>query len=60
MSADSALPVAASGKNGHAQATNHRDLLPHITHGRATQARRFRDLVRAFITDAGGLGIALR
>ena len=60
MSASSALAVeAASGrntaKNGRSRATNHRDLLPKIKDGRATQARRFRDLVRAFISDAGGI-----
>src|SRR5260370_8331077 len=60
MSAGSALEVeAAAGgskpKNGRSRATNHRDLLPRIKDGRATQARRFRDLVRAFISDAGGI-----
>jgi hypothetical protein len=35
--------------------TNHRDLLPQVADGRAPQARRFRDLVRAFIADAGGV-----
>jgi hypothetical protein len=56
MSADSApqIPVAKR-TNGRARATNHRDALPHIKDGRQTQARRFRDLVRAFISDAGGI-----
>jgi hypothetical protein len=60
MSAGSALEVEAApgrskAKNGRSRATNHRDLLPKIKDGRATQARRFRDLVRAFIADAGGI-----
>ena len=60
MSAGSALEVApaASGskaKHGRSRATNHRDLLPKIKDGRHTQARRFRDLVHAFISDAGGI-----
>jgi len=60
MSADSSSavsserPAKAKLKHGRSKATNHRDLLPHITDGRLTQARRFRDLVRAMISDAGG------
>jgi hypothetical protein len=42
-------------KHGRSAATNHRDLLPHIADGRQAQARRFRDLVRSMITDAGGI-----
>jgi len=42
-------------KHARSRATNHRDLLPHITDGRSTQARRFRDLVHAMISDAGGV-----
>src|SRR5262249_12707606 len=45
----------SKAKNGRSRVTNHRDLLPHIADGRQTQARRFRDLVRAFISDAGGI-----
>ena len=30
-------------------------LQPNINDGRSTQARRFKDLVRAFISDAGGI-----
>src|SRR5262249_52835449 len=40
---------------GRSRTTNHRDLLPHITDGRLPQARRFRDLVRSMIADAGGV-----
>jgi hypothetical protein len=55
MSAGSRTPVPPSKvKNGRSRASNHRDLLPHVADGRASQARRFRDLVRAFISDAGG------
>jgi hypothetical protein len=42
-------------KHGRSKATNHRDLLPHVADGRLSQARRFRDLVRALIADAGGV-----
>jgi hypothetical protein len=49
------LPRRSKAKNGRSRATNHRDLLPRIKDGRATQARRFRDLVGAFISDAGGI-----
>jgi hypothetical protein len=35
--------------------SNHTDLLPEITDGRSSAARRFRDLVAAFISDSGGL-----
>jgi len=45
----------SKAKNGRSKATNHRDLLPKIKDGRHTQARRFRDLVHAFISDAGGI-----
>src|SRR5215510_4101302 len=34
--------------------TNHKDLLPGLD-GRSATARRFRDLVNAFIADMGGL-----
>jgi hypothetical protein len=59
MSAGSALEAAArssgnKAKNGRSKITNHRDLLPKITDGRHTQARRFRDLVRAYVSDMGG------
>jgi hypothetical protein len=56
MSADNAPQVlAVKAKNGRARASNHRDLLPHIADGRHAQARRFRDLVRSMISDAGGV-----
>jgi hypothetical protein len=41
-------------RHGRSKATNHKDLLPKIHDGRVAQARRFRDLVRAFISDQGG------
>src|SRR5262249_4034587 len=56
MSADSQAPVpGAKAKNGRSRASNHRDLLPLIKDGRHSAARRFRDLIRAFISDAGGV-----
>ena len=47
-------PPKAKLKHGRSKATNHRDLLPHVADGRLSAARRFRDLVRALISDAGG------
>jgi len=38
----------------HSRVTNHRTLLPHLD-GRSAGARRFRDLVRAFVVDMGGI-----
>jgi hypothetical protein len=35
--------------------TTHVDVLPDINDGRSAPARRFRDLVRAFVADQGGL-----
>jgi hypothetical protein len=56
MSAGSPVQVpGAKAKNGRSRASNHRDLLPHVADGRASAARRFRDLVRAFTSDAGGV-----
>jgi hypothetical protein len=60
MSMDSSLAVvdesaAVRKRKGRSRSTNHRDLLPKIKDGRHTQARRFRDLVHAFIADAGGI-----
>jgi hypothetical protein len=55
MSPASSPPVSSKAKNGRSRATNHRDLLPHIADGRHAQARRFRDLVRSMISDAGGV-----
>jgi hypothetical protein len=42
-------------KHGRAAATNHKDLLPNVKDGRERQARRFRDVVRQLIADAGGI-----
>jgi hypothetical protein len=39
--------------HGRSKITNHADLLPNISH-KSRMARRFRDLVNAFIVDAGG------
>lgn len=50
----SATPEARR-KKGRSRLTNHRDLLPKIKDGRQSEARRFRDLVRAYISDAGGI-----
>jgi hypothetical protein len=38
----------------HSAVTNHADLLPGLD-GRSATARRFRDLVNAFVADMGGL-----
>jgi hypothetical protein len=40
-------------RKGRSRTTNHRDLLPGLD-GRSSAARRFRDLVSAFIVDMGG------
>jgi hypothetical protein len=40
-------------RKGRSRVTNHKDLLPQLD-GRSSAARRFRDLVSAFITDMGG------
>jgi hypothetical protein len=56
MSPASQAPVPGDkAKNGRARASNHRDLLPRIKDGRQAEARRFRDLVRCMIVDAGGV-----
>jgi hypothetical protein len=41
-------------KDWQSRVTNHADLLPGVS-GRTAPARRFRDLVRAFLVDVGGL-----
>ena len=41
-------------KKGRSKISNHQDLLPEIKDGRHTQARRFRDLVKAYVVDQGG------
>jgi hypothetical protein len=46
-------PVADHLPSTRARLTNHRDLLPGLD-GRSPGARRFRDLVNAFIADQGG------
>jgi hypothetical protein len=61
MSMDSApelgVRTAASRQpqKGRSRISNHRDLLPEIADGRTSAARRFRDLVRSYIADMGGL-----
>jgi hypothetical protein len=40
-------------QKGRSRTTNHKDLLPGLD-GRSSAARRFRDLVSAFIVDMGG------
>jgi hypothetical protein len=56
MSVDSSSPVvvASRAKHGRARVTNHHDLLPGLD-GRSPAARRYRDLVNAFISDMGGI-----
>jgi hypothetical protein len=46
--------VGGSAPALRARVTNHKDLLPGLD-GRSATARRFRDLVNAFIADMGGL-----
>src|SRR5262245_51778484 len=54
------VPDATTDRPGSApptlrsRVTNHKDLLPGVK-GTSSAARRFRDLVNAFITDMGGL-----
>jgi len=48
--------VARRHKHGRSRLTNHRDLLPALD-GRSSAARRFRDLVGAYIADMGGLDL---
>jgi len=43
------------GTHGRAFLSNHHDLLPDVKDGRHAQARRFRDLVRQLVADAGGI-----
>ena len=47
-------PVGARAPALRARVTNHKDLLPGLD-GRSATARRFRDLVNAFVADMGGL-----
>src|SRR5262245_52328260 len=46
--------IASSSPTSRSRVTNHRDLLPNLD-GRSASARRFRDLVNAFVADLGGL-----
>ena len=48
--------AARRHKHGRSRLTNHRDLLPALD-GRSSAARRFRDLVGAYIADMGGLDL---
>jgi hypothetical protein len=57
----SSFPASAQSQKGvsvphrgRSRLTNHVDLLPHVTDGRAPAARRFRDLVRRYVADQGG------
>jgi predicted phage gp36 major capsid-like protein len=45
--------VGGSAPALRARVTNHKDLLPGLD-GRSATARRFRDLVNAFVADVGG------
>ena len=42
-------------QKARSRVSNHTDLLPAIVDGRSAPARRFRDLVNAFVADMGGL-----
>ena len=48
------LPCVSSLRGLRSAVTNHKDLLPGLD-GRSASARRFRDLVNAFVADMGGL-----
>ena len=59
MSAESLTDLGPNASNQRAKkarsrVTNHADLLPDLD-GRSSAARRFRDLVSAFVADMGGL-----
>jgi hypothetical protein len=47
-------PVGELPSRARSAVTNHKDLLPGLD-GRSATARRFRDLVNAFVADMGGL-----
>src|SRR6476620_8437187 len=47
-------PLCELPSRARSAVTNHKDLLPGLD-GRAATARRFRDLVNAFVADMGGL-----
>src|SRR5258707_5564524 len=47
-------PLCAFPSRARSAVTNHKDLLPGLD-GRSATARRFRDLVNAFVADMGGL-----
>ena len=48
------LPLRELPARTRSAVTNHKDLLPGLD-GRSASARRFRDLVNAFVADMGGL-----
>jgi hypothetical protein len=54
MPTDSPAPVASKIKNGRARVSNSVDRLPGLD-GRSPAARRYRDLVAAFVADSGGI-----
>ena len=53
VAADPQTGISVPGR-GKSKLTNHKDLLPSIIDGRSAAARRFRDLTRAYLADAGG------
>ena len=60
MSTDSTSVVEAPATAGmhlkaRSRVSNHRALLPEVEDGRSTHARRFRDLIRAYVADMGGV-----
>ncbi|MGE4255923.1 MAG: hypothetical protein AB7E84_12065 [Xanthobacteraceae bacterium] len=46
--------IAANKAKGRSKTSNHQDYLPGLD-GRSSAARRFRDLVNAFVIDQGGI-----
>ena len=47
-------PLSELPSRARSAVTNHKDMLPGLD-GRSATARRFRDLVNAFVADTGGL-----
>ena len=54
MDASADCPAVAQHPKQRSRISNHRDLLPNLM-GTSSGARRFRDLVNAYISDAGGI-----
>ena len=54
MDASADCPAIAQHPKQRSRISNHRDLLPGVM-GNSSAARRFRDLVNAYIVDLGGI-----